>query len=458
MQTTEATTTIGRRAAPGPRAWPVLGNVGVFRGLLPFMEQQWALHGDVTRVHLLGMRALLLANPDHIQRVLIGQRHNYVKAAAYDSARKILGDGLVTLEGSAWKERRTLAQPAFHRVALEKLTAIMVDSGAAFLDRLDAKLGAGPQRFEVHHEMVRLTLDVVINALFGRGTLESSEVSYDALQATLELLSLGANGFQLPEWVPTPTNRKFKRTMRAVDANVYAVLEAARKRPEEGTLLAMLLAARDEHGQPLSDKDLRDEVITLFFAGHETTALTLTWLFALLDAHPEVISRMREEVDSVLAGREPSFADIPKLPYLRQVVEETLRLRPPAAMIARNAVAADEVGGYAVEAGDTMMPFIWGAHRHPDHWQDPQKFDPERFTPSASKGRHPAAYMPFSIGPRICIGNSFTMIETTVLLAQLINRFEIEIQPAADVKPVAIATVRPSRSVFVRLARRRRAS
>ncbi|MFT3926459.1 MAG: cytochrome P450 [Myxococcales bacterium] len=445
-----------KRLAPGPREWPLLGNLGAMRGLLPFLESQWAAHGDAFRIRLAGFRALMVAHPDSIQRVLVANRHNYVKGAAYDGTRRILGESLVTLDGEAWKERRSLAQPAFHRQALEKLAAIMVESGARFFDALDERLGQEGAVVDVHEEMVRLTLDVVISALFGRGTIENSEISYEALGQTLELLSVGANGAQLPPWVPTPRNLRFHRTVRALDANVYKIIETGRAQNAEGTLLSMLLASRDENGQPLSDKALRDEVITLFLAGHETTALTLSWMFVLLEQEREVIARMRSEVDSVLGGREPGFADVPKLAYLRQVIDETLRLRPPAAMVARNAIAEDVLGGFYVGGGECVVPFIWAAHRHPDYWQDPLRFDPERFTAAASKGRHTSSYLPFSGGPRICIGNTFSLVETVLLVAQMFSRFDMEILSCADVKPVAIGTVRPSHPVRVRLSRRRR--
>lgn len=445
------------RTAPGPRQWPGLGNVGALRGVLPFMMEQWARHGDVFRIHAGGMRALVVANPDEILRVLVGNRQNYVKGRAYDSTREVLGDGMITLEGEAWKERRTLAQPSFHRQSLEKLTAIMVESGARYFDGLHARVGGAGAWINVHHEMVRLTLDVVVNALFGRGTIESTDISYRALSETLELLSGGANGLRLPAWIPTPRNLKFQRTMRALDANVYQIIRTARVNETEGTLLSMLLSARDEHGQPLSDRALRDEVVTLFLAGHETTALTLSWLFALLGENGDVLPHMRAEVDAVLGEREPAFADVPKLSYVRQVIDETMRLRSPVAMIARNALAEDELGGYRVPAGDTIIPFIWAAHRHPDYWDEPERFLPERFTPAASKGRHNGSYLPFSSGPRICIGNTFSITETVILVAQLLKRFDFEIPPCTDVKPVALGTVRPSKPIRVRIARRKRA-
>jgi cytochrome P450 len=447
----------GKPLAPGPREWPVVGNVGVLRGLLPFLEDAWQEHGDVFRVRMGSHRLLVLARPEHLHHVLVTHRHNYVKGAMYDATRTIAGDGLATLEGDAWKERRTLAQPAFHRQSLEKLTAIMVDTGARYFDALARRVGTSGSELDMHQELVRLTLDVVIETLLGSGTLESGQVSYRALGEALEVMNLSASSaVQLPEWVPTPHNIKLRRTLRALNENVYQIIRVARERDTDGTLLSMLLAARDVHGQALTDQDLRNEVITLFLAGHETTALTLTWFFVLMEKNPEVLARMRDEVDEVLAGREPSFADLPKLVYTRQVIDEVLRLRPPASMLGRNAVTEDAIGGFHVGPGQGVLLFLWAAHRHPDHWEDPLRFSPDRFTPAANKARHMCSYLPFSAGPRSCIGNSFALFEAQVLLAQLISRFDFQFEDCSDVKPVVLTTTRPSKPVRVRLVPRRR--
>lgn len=419
------------------------------------MEAQWALHGDVFRMRLGNMPAVAVVHPDLLQYVLLTKRENFIKGSVLDSVRGILGDGLITLEGSAWKERRTLAQPAFHRHSLEKLTTVMVASGARYFDRLAARLGPQGGELDMHPEFVRLTLDVVVSALFGEGTIDADEISYEALGEALELVSARTNGVQLPDWVPTPRNVKFKRTLSELNRNVYTIIERAKKiEGGNGSLLSMLLDARDESGAELSSKAVRDEVITLFMAGHETTALTLTWLFALLDGRLDVLGQMREEVHRVLGGRDPTFDDVSKLVYLRQVVDETLRYRPVAPMVGRNAAVDDQLGGYDVARGDVVLPFIWGVHRHPDFWTNPGHFDPDRFAGGASKLPHKWCYLPFSGGPRICIGNAFSLIETVVLMAQLLNRFDVEVQSCADVKPVAVATVRPSKPVRVKFTPR----
>jgi cytochrome P450 len=218
------------------------------------------------------------------------------------------------------------------------------------------------------------------------------------------------------------------------------------------SLLSMLLDARDaDTGEALTDKELRDEVITLFLAGHETTALMLTWGFTLLGEHPEVVRRMREEVEAVLGGREPTAEDLPKLPYLRQVIDEILRLRSPTWTVARDVVEDDVISGHRVCKGERVLPVSYLTHRHPEFWDEPQRFDPDRFTPERSKGRNNWAYFPFSLGSRICIGNIFSLFEAQIVLAMLLQQVDFELALSGPVKPVANATLRPSAPVDVRI-------
>ncbi|MER2563607.1 MAG: cytochrome P450 [Myxococcaceae bacterium] len=442
---------------PHPPRWPLVGHLPRLRseGMFSLLEDSWKKLGDVFSVDV-GMHAVVVAHPDGIKRILAGNTKNYVKGSTYDGVRRVIGNGVLALEGDAWKARRTLMNPAFHRAALGKLTEAMVQTGQAAFDGL-LKKHAGPFTVDVHREMVKLTLDVVTVALFGRELLGSADISYEALGAALELVSDQGNGFVLPKWVPTPGNRKFHRTMAEVESVIYRVIEAGRRRPPgDGTLLSMLIHSVDaETNRPLTDQELRDEVFTLFVAGHETTALTLTWLFTLIEGRDDVLRAMKEEVDRVLGGREPAFEDYPKLSYLRQVVDETLRLRGPVAMTARNVVADDEVMGVRVRAGSVVMPYFYGAHRHRDFWSDPERFDPGHFAPEKAQGRNPWSYLPFSGGQRACIGNTFSLVETVVLLAQLVKRFDVEVDPGArEVKPIAMVTVRPDKPVMVKLTPR----
>lgn len=444
-----------RPPPPGPFAWPLVGNLPELTaagGALPYLEQMWRRYGDLFSV-VMERPSVVVVHPDAIQRILQTHTAVYVKGPSYDGVRRVIGNGVLALEGAEWKARRALLQPTFHRASLARLAEIMVERGAAFFDGWAARHGSAPFTVDAHRAMVDLTLDVVVAALFGQPS--GGGVSFEALGAALELVSERANGVPLPDWLPTPGNRKYKRTMAEVEGAVYAVIAEGRAHPQPGTLLTMLLDSRDEEtGAALDDRAIRDEVFTLFIAGHETTALTLTWCFTLLVGRPEVVSRMVEEVDA-LGDREPGFDDMPRLAYVRQVVDETLRLRGPVGMTARDVVADDEIDGYRIATGARVLPFFHGVHRHPDFWDEPARFDPDRFSPERSKGRHPWCYVPFSGGKRRCIGDQFSLVETTLLMAQLLRRFSFTVDPsAAEVGPDMIITVRPNRPVKVTFTRR----
>lgn len=411
------------RPAPGPAEYPVIGNADVFhatKNIVLHADKLWRTYGDVARMNLMGKRFTLLSHPDHVARVLVSERANFVKGPAYDPVRRLFGGSLLTLEAGAWRERRSLAQPAFHRQSLERLCDIVVDSGSRYFEALLRRAGGDSFTIDAYSTMTRLTLDVVVDSLFGRNLIDTSaQVSFDALSQALEPVSDRANDLPVPRWLPTPRNLRFARTLRALDDSVYQIIEAGRKRTHEhGTLLSMLLAARDERGDALPQKAVRDEVFTLFLAGHETTALTLTWLLVMLDGRDDVLGRIVEEVNGVLNGRDPSFADVAKLVYLRQVIEETLRIRPPAPMVIRDVLARADFDGYDVLPGESVTPLIWAVHRHPDYWSDPERFDPDRFAPELVRARNKWAYIPFSAGPRTCIGNTFALMEASVLVAR----------------------------------------
>jgi cytochrome P450 len=457
METTTSAPAL-QRIPPGPSSWPLVGNVPDMRAagdMMAYFDRLWRKYGDTYRFRLFGTNTVVVAHPEALKQVLSTRRDRYAKGKIYDSVRSILGNGLVTLDGDAWKTRRALAQPAFHRQSLAKLTAMMTRSGGRFFDVLESRAAGGPLEIDAHREMVKLTLDVVIAALLGGDLLRGADVSYEVLGSALELMSERGNGVVLPSWIPTPHNIKFRRTLRQLDSILYSLIGRARQRAEDdGSLLSMILSAvNSETGKPLSDRDVRDEVMTMFLAGHETTALTLTWMFTFLDGRPEILDRMRGEVSDVLCGRDPTFEDVPKLPYVRQVVEETLRLRPAAPYVPRDVIEDDEIDGYRLRRGEVVFLFFWATHRHPAFWSDAETFDPDRFSTERSKDRHSWSFIPFSGGPRTCIGNMFALVEATVLIAQLLNRFDVEVLSCADVKPVAVGTMRPSAPVRVVLRR-----
>jgi cytochrome P450 len=442
---------------PGPRGLPFLG-VGAKMApatLLRFIEDNHAEHGDVFQVPLPGGQTMVVVcSPEGIERVLSGNRANYVKGKTYDIVRDLMGDSLVTLEGEQHTVRRRIAQPAFHKRSLVVLAETMVEATAAWFDRLQARLPEGGV-IDVHREMTHITLEIVVECLFGRGFFERTNVDYDTLTQALELLSSNINGVPVPRWIPTPGNLKFNRVLKALNADVYSIIAAGRAAVErgedDGSLLQMLLRSVDEEtGEALSDEAVRDEAITLFIAGHETTALTMTWFFELATGAPGVVEGLRAEIEAELGDRRPTFGELLALTGVRRAVDEVLRMRPPAPWIARNVVQEDELGGYRVLPGDMITTSFWMAHRHPDHWEDPDRYDPERFTTERNRARHKYAFLPFSTGPRICIGKSFSYVEAAAIIVELVRRCDwTKVGPPAE--PMAVATVRPAAPVEVRI-------
>jgi cytochrome P450 len=439
--------------APSLSAWPIVGAIPEIarRGVLAVYADAWQRHGDVFRVPLGHRRGVVVVHPDAVAEVLVTRRENYVKGDTYKHLRVLTGDSLLTLEGERWRERRRLAQPAFHKENVRALVSGFAQVTRDWLSTLRARSARGCV-FEAHQEMMRLTLDVVGETLLGRRLGQDAGMSAHALGEALEVLGRrGDLPVSVPRWLPTPGNRRLTRALTLLDGLVFSLIDAARQRA--GTsLLSLLVGARDvDSGQPLSDRELRDEVLTLVLAGHETTALLMTWGFSLLHGQDAIVARMRSEVDEVLAGREPSADDLPRLVYLKQVIEEILRLRPPAWVLGRDVVADGTLAGFRVRAGDLVMPLPYLTHRHPDFWEDPERFDPERFRPERVKARPNWAYYPFSAGPRTCIGNFFTLAEAQVIFALLLQRADFELTSSDPIPLLPRMTLRPGAPVMVRL-------
>jgi cytochrome P450 len=451
------------RTAPSSSGVPLLGALPQLsiEGAIPYYTRSWQQHGDVFRVQLGHRRAVVVVHPDAIAEVLVSGRENYVKGATYDHLRVLTGDGLLTLEGDDWRKRRRMAQPAFHRDSIRTLVERFVLVTREALTRLRERVPQGGV-FEAHDEMTRLTLDIVGETLLGRRLGPSADSSAQAFNEAFTVLTRRSDiPFTVPRWLPTPGNRRLQRALRTLDDVVYPIIRDARARTTEGmpTLLSMLLEARDaDTGEPLTDRELRDEILTLVLAGHETTALLLTWGFTLLGRAPEVVARMRSEVADVMGDREPRADDLPRLTYLKQTIEEILRIRPPAWIFGRDVLSDGNLCGYRVHAGELVMPIPYLTHRHPQFWDDPERFDPTRFDPERVKERPNWAYCPFSAGPRSCIGNLFTMAEAQVILAMFLQQADFELASHAPVPLRPLITLRPGGPVDVRVRWRTRAS
>jgi cytochrome P450 len=438
---------------PGPRGHPVWGTAAAWRSdTLGLMRQLVGDYGTAVRYHyMLGFHGYLFAHPEHNRRILQDNYANYHKGhPVYAVMRAVLGGGLLTSDGDAWLRRRRQVQPAFHRARVPAIADMMVERTDAMLERWDERAADGTP-IEVGREMMRLTLEVVGRALFGAQLgPDAAEVgeAFTAMNEEVAALTLRPFAPLLVRIPFLPGTRRLlgagARLTRVVDRMIAVRARAGDESPDDGDLLTMLSAVRDEAtGQGLTTRELHDEVMTVMLAGHETTANALTWTFYLLSEHPSVEARLRAELRKVLGGRAPAAADLGALSYTRAVLEESMRLYPPVYALGRMAHAADEVGGYRVPGGAviTLSPFL--THRLPEFWDEPERFDPERFLPERSVDRPKYAYLPFSGGPRQCIGNVFAMTEAQLILATVVRRYSLRLVANHPIEPWPLITLRP---------------
>ena len=412
------------------------------RNPLHLLTEARRRHGDFVRFRLGPYRVYLLSHPDYISHVLRDNPRNYLKDG-YEHI-EIVGNGLLASEGNFWKRQRRIAQPAFHRERLAGMAGTMTDATEKMLERWDVRSTNEP--LDIDAEMSRLTLGIVGRTLFGADVGEEAGGVGAALATVLNL------GFQrtgrfipIPLDVPTPKNRRYRCAVRHLNHVVGSLISVRRtkaKGGEEGDLLDMLLEARDEDtGESMSERQLGDEVMTILTAGYETTARALSWTLYLIDANPQVRKKLEEELAG-LERRTPSFRDLGELTYTKMIAQESMRLFPPVWGLSRLVAEDDEVGEYKVPKGSRVVISPYVTHRHPDFWEEPNAFDPERFAPENSAGRPRYAYFPFSGGPRQCIGNNFATMEATLVLATVARRYRLTLSPGHHVEPEPSFTLR----------------
>lgn len=439
---------------PGPRGLPIVGNALTF-GQDPLGSlTRWAReYGDIFCVRA-GIPFIYINHPDDIESVLLDKEHTYIKATERFPqrafVRMVFGQGMLFSEGDVWRRQRRLAAPAFHHRRIALYGEVMAD----YADRHIRRWRDGEVR-NFHGDMMRVTLAIVAKTLFDADVEDDAQDVGEALDAIMETTAsrIGQPLLQLPLGVPTPGNRRFLSAIRQLDAIIYRLIGERRAEGRDtGDLLSMLLQARDEDGSGMSDQVLRDELLTLFLAGHETTALTLSWAYYLLSQYPDVLARLEAELDGVLGGRLPCVADLPQLPYTEQVIKETLRLFPPTWMISPRLAQRDVVvRGFTLPKGSVLAIAPWIVHRDERFFPNPECFDPDRWLPERSQSLPRHAYIPFSGGPRICIGNSFAMMETVLLLATISQRFRLPLLPGQQIVPQPSMTVRPKYGLLVQV-------
>lgn len=439
---------------------PVFGSLlEMRRDAIGLLRNAHGEHGDVVRLKFLGIESITsFLRPEHIKRIMLDNYKNYGKSSrGYIALRRVFGNGLLVSEGSFWRRQRRIAQPSFHHHRIAGFASTMTTACNSMLDDWDVTFGAG-ETFDLGEQMMKVTLRIAAQTLLSVDVDDhDARVVAPALTTLLEnTMEEALKVVQLPSWLPTSRNRRFNQALSDLDAIVYGIIRGRRADPSGAhDLLAMLMEAKDEEtGEQMSDKQLRDEVMTMFLAGHETTGNALTWTFYYLNEHPDVAARLLEELDAVLGGRTPTLEDAMKLAYTERVIKESMRLRPPVWLFARSVNEDDEIGGYRVPAKSKVFVSPYFTHRHPDLWDEPERFDPDRFLPEAEAARDKYAYIPFAGGPRICIGNAFAMLEAKLLLAQIAQRFDVVRATDAPVKMRPVIVLRPRDGLPVRLRRR----
>lgn len=382
--------------------------------------------GDFYEADTLMHKIMFAAHPEVAKHLLLDHHRNYVKSFDYDILKLVLGDGLISSDGEFWRKQRRLSNPAFHKKRIEGMFAAMLEEGQTMIARWEDYKKAG-QGFDLSIEMTGVTVAIVAKTLFGSHVATSMETIGRSIGLLNGYISARVNNpLMAPVWFPTGRNRQFKRDKQTLDAIIYKIIADRRARPgESDDLLSMLMEARDEEtGEGMTDLQLRDEILTLFLAGHETSATSLCWTLILLHQHPAEMARARAEVQAVLGVGTPTLEDLNKMPFLRRVIDEALRLYPPAWIVGRKALADDTVHGFHVPKGHNIIVCTYLIHRHPVFWERADAFDPDRFLPERMGDRHKYAYFPFGGGPRMCIGNGFAVMEMTLLLALILQKFE----------------------------------
>jgi cytochrome P450 len=454
---------------PGPSGRTLLDDLRLLqRDPLTMLKDNARRYGDIVHYSLGPWKVFLLNHPDAIQHVLQTNNRNYSKDTfQYNMLSSITGKGLLTSDGEFWLHQRRMIQPAFHRRQILAFSSLMTDAAVRMLQRWD-KTFRNDETIDLDAEMMRLALEIVGQALFTVDLSdEANELAGAVLTALDHIIHKARNPIGLPESFPSARNRRYQAALQKMNTSVSQLIQTRRQnlsavpggdRGDHMDLLTLMLAARDERtGVGMSEQQLRDEILTLIIAGHETVASALTWTWYLLSQHPGVQSQLQEEHTSSLQGRIPTALDLPKLPFTRMVFEEALRLYPPAWIITRKSLNDDRITcGYdfRIPPGALVVISPYLIHRHPDYWENPDQFDPARFSEGSTAARPRHVFIPFGGGPRLCIGEYFATVEAQLVLATVSQHYQLELVPGQQVDPEPLVTLRPRQGLRMKLVRK----
>lgn len=428
---------------PGPKGMPFIGSLlDFYSDILGFLTRAAHDYGDISYFKLGPRNTFLLNHPELIKDVLVTHHRNFLKSRALERAKLVLGEGLLTSEKEVHLRQRRIIQPAFHNNRIANYGKVMVE----YASRMGEQWQVG-KTIDINNEMLRLTMAIVAKTLFDADVESEAEDIGKTISVIIEMFPRTVLPFsEILDKLPLPSTRRFEKARERLDTIIYGMMNERRASGEDrGDLLSMLLLARDEeeHGKGMTDLQVRDEAMTLFLAGHETTANALTWTWYLLSQHPKAGNRLREEIDTVLGNRLPTVEDMDRLSYTRMVLSESMRLYPPVWAVARRAIKDYEVGGYVLPAGSFVFMSQYVTHRDARFYPDPLRFDPERWTPERQASRPQFAYFPFGGGPRRCIGESFAWMEGILILATLARKWGMRLEPSQRVELKPLITLRP---------------
>jgi cytochrome P450 len=431
---------------PAPRGLPYFGCIAPLRrNPMEFFRRVAVRFGGLARVPLQAGRSLfLVSEPRFIKELLLDHRTRFVKNTRYPAMQRLLGHGLLLSEGDGWRRQRLLTQPAFKPSELKRQVTWMSGYVTRYLDGWKQRADSG-EPIDAELEFLRLTQLLAGVLVVGPRFEEHAEEMFGISEAIKNSWPVPPRGILSGFRKPSPERaQRLEAACTHLDRLMQHFIDAQRKTaPEEGGILGMLIAAAEKEGQPFSDKELRDQAVTLFFAGYETSAASMCWTHYLLSAHPSVRERLLREVDERLGGRTPTGEDLEELPYVEQVLQESLRIYSPIHSLSRVAREDCPVGGFTLPKDSTAVVSLYATHRLPEYWPDPERFDPERFTPQACAGRYSLAYMPFAVGHRNCVGGTLAMVEGKLILAQVAQRYLLELAPGQRVEAMAATTMRP---------------
>lgn len=443
---------------PKSASLPLIGSVPqLLQKQMGFFVDAWKEHGDIYELDLGLITAVIVNHPDYARHVLLDNWRNYGKGGEmYDSIRTFVGNSVLTMENEAWKKRRRILQPQFHRQHLAGLTDLMVETIDECFTEWDKYAETG-EAFDVSAEFNKITMTVILRAMFGRDLQTDllDEIA-DTLSYVIDyILAMLVTG-KIPDWIPFTGKKRYQDALNEFDTFLYDIIEQRRNSSDErNDLLAMLLNLVDEEtGEGLSDIELRDETATVFAAGYETTSVAMTWGLHQLTENPEIADKLAQSVDDGLSGKLPAFENFRELGYARQVMEETMRLYPPAYFVPRQAIDRDIIGGHRIDAGQLVFVMTLIIQQHPDFWDNPQAFDPERFATDNTESLHPLAYLPFGAGQRKCVGQDFALIEGTLILSQFAQRYRVLPVPEKKAETALSITLGNKDGVWIRIEKR----